>query len=100
MATANMNYLMTDEMVDIYREGAKDSPADDWSLPIRQLCAHSDAQNELISRNEADAARWRKVLGLLAVAGPSRDGIHVWQFKPLVGPHANLNDAVDHLGET
>lgn len=51
-----------------------------------------------IERLRADAARWRKVMDLAAYGGTYK-GEHVWRFRPIMGPHKNLLDAIDHLGE-
>lgn len=51
-----------------------------------------------VAELEADAARWRKVMDLAAYGGRYK-GEHVWRFRPIMGPHKNLLDAVDHMGE-
>jgi hypothetical protein len=50
--------------------------------------------------DDADAARWRKVMGLAAYGGTwGKKQEHVWRFRPIMTPHANLNDAIDAMGE-
>lgn len=49
-------------------------------------------------RDRADAARWRRMIGLAAYGGTYK-GEHVWRFRPIMGPHQNLLDAIDHMGE-
>jgi hypothetical protein len=55
-------------------------------------------------REKADAARFRKLMDLAAhgtwQAKPGAEIQHVWRFRPIMGPHANLLDAIDHMGET
>lgn len=61
-----------------------------------------DLWGELMKRlkaEQADAARWRKVMDLAAYGGTwGKNGEHVWRFRPIMGPHQNLLDAVDNLG--
>lgn len=57
-----------------------------------------------MERDRRDASRWRKVMDLAVVGETwqSKAGApiqHVWRFKPIMGPHRNLLDAVDAMGE-
>lgn len=76
----------------------KQEDSDWWThLGTCPGCARG-GQEECRRIDAADAARWRKVLGQLAVYGgnhPSND--HVWHFRHIKGPHSNLNDAIDAL---
>lgn len=44
----------------------------------------------------AYAARYRKLMDQ-AVYGGTCKGEHVWRFRPIMGPHANLHDAIDAI---
>lgn len=54
-----------------------------------EVCRQSDAE---------DAKRFRKLMDL-ATYGGTYKGEHVWRFKPIMGPHQNLLDAVDNMGK-
>lgn len=49
-------------------------------------------------RRGDDAARFRKLMDL-ATYGGTYKGEHVWRFRPIMGPHENLLDAIDAMGE-
>lgn len=53
--------------------------------------------------NGRDAQRFRKLMDLAVYGGtwqsaPGAPIQHVWRFRPIMGPHANLHDAIDQMG--
>lgn len=62
-----------------------------------------DLWGELVKQRDAaqaDARRFRKLMDLAVYGGTWGDKQeHVWRFRPIMGPHENLIEAIDNLGK-
>ena len=53
---------------------------------------------------DRDGERWRKLMDMAVYGGtwqstPKAPVEHVWRFRPIMGPHANLIETIDNLGK-
>lgn len=75
-----------------------------WNVERVQM-SDNDAVSEaafglgqVIGQHADDAARFRKLMDLAVYGGTyGKEQEHVWQFRPIMGPHKNLLDAIDAM---